>query len=187
MSQPIHVLGISGSLRKGSYNSGVLRAAQTLAPAEMKISVWDIAAIPLYNEDVYQQGFPPAVEKFREAVRAADALLIVTPEYNYSVPGVLKNAIDYASRPPAHPFSGKPAMIMGASPSVTGTARSQAHLRQVLTCLNVATMPYPDVLIGSALTKFDDQGNLTDEKTKEFLRKNLAGFQNWISHFRNNS
>jgi len=183
MSQPFKVLGISGSLRKGSLNSGVLLAAQALAPAELKIELCDISQIPLYNEDIYKQGFPAAVEAFRERVRAADALLIATPEYNHSIPGVLKNVIDYASRPPTQPFDGKPAMIVGASPGVTGTARAQEHLRQALSILNVAILPTPEVLIGGALTKFNDQGELTDEKTKEFLKKNLVVFQKWIARF----
>ena len=111
-------LGIAGSLRRGSFNAATLRTAQELAPAGMTIERFDIAPIPLYNEDVRQQGFPAPVEDLRARIKAADGLLIVTPEYNYSIPGVLKNAIDWASRPPEQPFDGKPIGVMGASAGV---------------------------------------------------------------------
>ncbi len=127
----LNVLGICGSLRRASYNGGLLRAAKALAPAGMSIAIGDISAIPLYNGDVEREGFPKSVHDFRERIRAADALLIATPEYNYSVPGVLKNAIDWASRSPDQPLAGKPVAIMGATPGGFGTTRSQHHLRQV--------------------------------------------------------
>jgi chromate reductase len=114
-SATVRILGIAGSLRRGSFNAATLRAAQELAPAGMTIDSFDIAPIPLYNEDVRQQGFPPPVEDLRARIKAANGLLIVTPEYNYSIPGVLKNAIDWASRPPEQPFDGKPIGLMGAS------------------------------------------------------------------------
>src|SRR5690348_7135717 len=119
----VKVLGIAGSLRKGSYNKLALRAAMELKPAGMDIESFDIAPIPPFNDDIREQGYPPAVQELREKVRAADALLFVTPEYNYSVPGVLKNAIDWVSRPPSQPFDDKPAAIMGASSGRLGTAR----------------------------------------------------------------
>src|SRR5579859_2585336 len=125
------VLGIAGSLRKGSYNKLALRAAVELKPADMEIESFDIAPIPLYDEDLRERGFPPVVQDLREKIRSADALLIVTPEHNYSMPGVLKNAIDWASRPPQQPLNGKPAAIMGASTGRLGTARAQYHLRQI--------------------------------------------------------
>src|SRR6188768_4576671 len=132
------ILGISGSLRKGSYNSSLLRTAQTLAPGGVTIEIADISDIPPYNEDVREQGYPPSALRFREQIRAADALLFVTPEYNYSVPGVLKNAIDWASRPYGDSaWSGKPAAIMGASVGTLGTARAQYHLRQIMVFLNM--------------------------------------------------
>src|SRR6266852_4894762 len=131
-SKQLAVLGIAGSLRKGSYNRGLLRAAQGLAPSGLRVEAFEIGDIPLYNDDVYAQGFPAAVETFRARIRAADALLIVTPEYNYSVPGVLKNAIDWASRPPNQPFDGKPVALMGASAGVFGTtARREDSGRRV--------------------------------------------------------
>jgi chromate reductase len=177
--QPIKVLGIAGSLRAGSYNRAALRAAVELAPHGMTIETFDIAPIPVYNEDVKQQGFPPPVEELREKIRAADALLIVTPEYNYSIPGVLKNAIDWASRPPEQPFDGKPIGIMGASPSLLGTARAQYHLRQCFVFLNALVMNKPEVMIAQAPQKFDDRGGLIDGPTREFIGKHLASLADW--------
>src|SRR5215468_3679831 len=133
----IKVLGICGSLRKGSFNRMALRVAQELAPAGMKVDVADISGFPLYNEDVRAQGFPPPVQTFRDQIAAADALLFVTPEYNYSMAGVLKNAIDWGSRPPDQPFDGKPVAIMGASMGLGGTGRAQYHLRQSCVYLNM--------------------------------------------------
>ena len=133
----IRVLGFAGSLRQGSYNRMALRTAVELQPTDMQIETFDIAPIPVYNEDIRAQGFPTVVERFREKIRAADALLMVTPEYNYSVPGVLKNAIDWASRPPDQPFDEKPVAIMGAAGGILGTARAQYHLRQCCVFLNM--------------------------------------------------
>lgn len=176
---PLRVLGIAGSLRKASFNAAALRAAQELAPEGMTLDIFDLSAIPLYDEDVYEKGFPPPVEEFRRRIKEADALLIATPEYNYSVPGVLKNAIDWASRPPEQPFDGKPIAIFGASPAFTGTARAQYHLRQVFIYLNGLILNRPEVFITSAHTKFDGQGNLTDEKTREHVRGLLDGLKGW--------
>ena len=175
----VKVLGICGSLRKGSYNAAALRAAQELAPDGLTIETFDIAPIPIYNEDVRAEGLPPAVEQFRECIRAADALLFVTPEYNYSVPGVLKNAIDWASRPPEQPFAGKPVAIMGATPSVLGTARAQYHLRQILVFLDMHPINKPEVMIAAASGKFDAAGRLTDETTRDFVRQLLTALRDW--------
>ena len=169
MSNSIHILGISGSLRKASYNTAALHAAQELAPEGMALEIFDLAPIPLYNEDVREKGFPLAVQDFRKQIKTADGLLIVTPEYNYSVPGVLKNAIDWASRPPDQPFDGKPIAIMGASPSFLGTARAQYHLRQCFIYLNGLILNRPEIMIASAPSKFDNQGRLTDQKTRELI------------------
>lgn len=176
----LQILGLSGSLRKGSYNTAALCAAQKLAPQGMHIEIYDISNIPLYNEDVREQGFPPAVQDFRERIRTADALLIVTPEYNYSIPGVLKNAIDWASRPPEQPFDGKPIAIMGASPSQFGSARAQYHLRQCFIYLNGLIMNQPEVMISNAHSKFDEQGGLTDSKTQEMIAKLLEALAIWV-------
>jgi chromate reductase len=180
----LRILGISGSLRRGSYNSAALRAAQELAPRDMRIDSADIASIPLYNEDVRQQGFPPPVEALRRQVKEADGVLLVTPEYNYSIPGVLKNAIDWVSRPPEQPFDGKPIAIMGASPSALGTARAQYHLRQCFVFLNGLVMNRPEVMIAQAQGKFDAEGRLTDQPTREFLGTMLTAFAAWVRRTR---
>ena len=176
MSDDIKVLGISGSLRSGS-NSAALQEAIGLVPPGMSIELADISGIPLYNEDVYALGFPPAVERFREQIRAADALLFATPEYNYSMAGVLKNAIDWASRPPEQPFSGKPAAILGASAGRFGTARAQYHLRQTLVFLDVHPLNKPEVMISSAQNAFDAQGRLLDDKARELIQQQLQALQ----------
>jgi chromate reductase len=179
VADQLRVLGFAGSLRQGSYNKMALRAALELAPAGMTIETFDIAPIEPYNEDVKQQGFPAPVQDFREKIRAADAVLIVTPEYNYSIPGVLKNAIDWASRPPDQPFKDKPIAIMGASPGRLGTARAQYHLRQCFVFLNGLVLNQPEVMIGGAAQMFDDQGRLTDQPTREFVGKLLASLADW--------
>jgi chromate reductase, NAD(P)H dehydrogenase (quinone) len=178
------VLGVAGSLRRASFNKAALRAAQELAPPGMAIAVADIAPIPLYDDDVRLQGFPPAVEQFRARIKAADAILIATPEYNYSIPGVLKNAIDWASRPPDQPFNGKPIAIMGASPGMLGTARAQYHLRQCFVFLNGLVMTRPEVMIANAPNRFDADGRLTDEATRGMLRSLLEALAAWTRQLR---
>jgi chromate reductase len=179
MADRLNVLGLAGSLRKGSFNKSALRAAVELAPPEIAIEPFDIAPIPFYNEDVKAQGFPPPVQELREKIRAADALLIVTPEYNYSIPGVLKNAIDWASRPPEQPFDGKPIAIMGASGGGFGTARAQYHLRQCFVFLNAPIMLRPEVMIATAQNKFDAEGKLTDQPTRDAIAALLAALPAW--------
>jgi chromate reductase len=178
------VVGISGSLRKGSYNTAALRAAQGLAPEGMTIETAEIGDLPLYNDDVRAADYPPPAERFRAQLAAADAVLFVTPEYNYSISGVLKNAIDWGSRPPSQPFDGKPVAIMGASGGLLGTARAQYHLRQMLIFLNAYPVNKPEVMIGQAQTKFDEAGNLTDEPTREFIRKLLESLRDWTERLR---
>lgn len=175
----IKVLGICGSLRKGSFNRMALRVAQEMAPAGMKIDIADISAFPLYNEDVRAQGFPPPVQTFRDQIAAADALLFVTPEYNYSMSGVLKNAIDWASRPPNQPFDGKPIAMMGASGGTTGTARAQYHLRQTCVFLNMFPINKPEVMIPQAQNRFDAEGRLTDETAKGLIKQLVEALQAW--------
>jgi chromate reductase len=177
--ETIKVLGIAGSLRERSFNRMALRAAQALAPEGISVESLDIAGVPLYNDDVRAQGYPPKVQALREAIAAADALLIATPEYNFSIPGVLKNAIDWASRPPDQPFAGKPVAIMGASPGRVGTARAQYHLRQMLVFLDAHALNKPEVLIGGAGQVFDEAGNLTDEATQGFVRDLLTALAVW--------
>ncbi|MDB5855991.1 MAG: NAD(P)H-dependent oxidoreductase [Herminiimonas sp.] len=179
MSAPLHILGISGSLRKNSYNSAALRAASELLPEGVTMEIFDLSSIPMYNDDVREQGYPAAVQTLREKIATADAVLIATPEYNYSVPGMLKNAIDWASRPPSQPFDGKPIGIIGASPGVLGTARAQYHLRQMFVFMNGMVLNRPEVMIGAANTKFDANGKLTDAVTRDFLQKFLVSLAAW--------
>jgi chromate reductase, NAD(P)H dehydrogenase (quinone) len=177
----MRVLGIAGSLRAGSFNRSLLRAAQELAPAGMEIEAYDLAPIPLYNGDVEARGDPEPVAAFKSAIREAGALLFATPEYNYGVPGVLKNAVDWASRPPGKSvLNGKPAAVMGASPGNGGTIRAQLQLRQAFVFTQTLAMLQPEVLVAKASEKFDAQGRLTDEATRGFLRKFLEAFGEWI-------
>lgn len=175
----IKVLGISGSLRKGSYNTMALRAAQGMVPEGMTLETAEIGDLPLYNDDIRAAGYPPVVQAFRQKLAAADALLFVTPEYNYSVPGVLKNAIDWGSRPPDQPFDGKPVAMMGASQGQLGTARAQYHLRMMCVFLDMRPLNRPEVFIGEAQKKFDAQGKLTDAATGEWIGKLLVALRDW--------
>jgi chromate reductase, NAD(P)H dehydrogenase (quinone) len=175
----VSVLGICGSLRKASYNMAALRAAIAVKPAGMSVTVADISQIPPYNEDVRAQGFPPTVEALRRQIAAADALLFACPEYNYSMSGVLKNAIDWASRPPDQPFAGKPCAIIGAAAGMAGSARAQYDLRRSCVFLDMHPLNKPEVLIGQAQTKFDAEGNLTDEAAKGFMRDMMAALAAW--------
>jgi len=168
------ILGISGSLRKASWNTAALHAAAGLLPAGFTLEVAEIGDLPLINEDLEIGGFPPPVARFRAAVTAADALLFATPEYNASIPAPLKNAIDWGSRP-ANTFAGKPAAIIGVSGGLLGTARGQYPLRQTLGVLSLQLLAQPEVFIGNGGQKFTD-GKLTDAATRDFLGKMLAAF-----------
>ena len=170
----MHILGISGSLRQGSMNTAALRACAELVPDGVTLSLADLSAVPLYNEDLRTQGLPQPVLQLREQIRAADALIIATPEYNYSFPGVLKNAIDWASRPPDQPFDAKPIALIGATPGGLGTSRAQYQLRQVFVYLNGFLLNKPEVMISAAPSKFDASGQLIDDTTAENLRKLLS-------------
>jgi chromate reductase len=175
------VVGVAGSLRQGSYNLALLRAAQQLAPAAVEIRIHDLSEIPLFSEDVEHAGIPRAVAHLREAVAQADGFLVATPEYNHGVPGVLKNAFDWLSRPPGRSvLDGKPTAILGASPGSTGTARAQSQLRQSFVFTNTPVLLQPEVLVGRAHEKFDSQGRLTDETTRKFLVRFLEAFATWI-------
>jgi chromate reductase len=184
-SGKVHVLGIGGSLRKGSYNRALLYTAQELAPDNMEIHVFSnetMASIPLFNEDVRQQGEPNAVQKFKQEINRADALLFATPEYNYSMSGVLKNAIDWASRPAnASPLNGKPVAIMGASTGMSGTIRAQTHFRQVCVFNNMFVVNSPGVFVADASKKFDAAGKLIDPNTREFVRLLLQALLEWTN------
>jgi chromate reductase len=183
-ARTFEVVAIAGSLRQGSFNRALLRAATELAPASLRITIHDLLSIPLYNADVEARGAPPAVDELRRAVRAADGLLIATPEYNHGVPGVLKNTIDWLSRPPdASALRGKPAALMGASPGMVGTARAQSQLRQAFAFTDTRAMNQPEILVARAHEKFDGSGALTDATTRAFLAKFLGAFADWLERF----
>src|ERR1700680_1508453 len=173
------VLAICGSLRTGSYNRAALRTAIELKPPGMILETADIVSIPLYNEDLRALGFPPPVERLRAQIAAADALLFVTPQYNYSMSGVLKNAIDWASRPPDQPFASKPAAIMGAAAGMAGSARAQYDLRRSCIFLDIHPLNKPEVLIGQAQTKFDAAGRLTDDVARGLIGDLLVALVKW--------
>ncbi len=179
MNDGIVVLGISGSLRKGSFNTALLHAAIELSPRDVRIETADIAGVPSYNEDVRAAGLPPAVVGLRDRIERADAVLFVTPEYNYSVPGVLKNAIDWVSRPPNQPFAGKPLGIMGASGGASGTMRAQYHLRQIAVFLDMYPFNKPEVFVRNAQSVFDDKGKLVDEPTRALVRQYVEALAAW--------
>ncbi|MFP2873334.1 NADPH-dependent FMN reductase [Acetobacter tropicalis] len=168
---PLHFVTLLGSLRKASFNGIVARTLPDLAPEGITISpLGCISAFPHYNQDVQDAGFPEPVLAMAEQIRAADGVIVVTPEYNYSVPGVLKNALDWLSRVTPQPFAGKPLAIQTASPGAIGGARAQYHLRQSLVFLNAYVLNRPEVMIGQATGKFDiDRLELTDQKTRDFL------------------
>lgn len=179
-ARTVSILGIAGSLRQASFNRGLIRAAVELAPPGATITSWDLGDIPLFNEDIEAIGDPPAVAAFKQAIARADALLIATPEYNHCVPGVLKNAIDWASRPSRQSvLSNKPVAVLGASTGRSGTARAQAHLRDGLAYTNGLVLPLPEVLVGLAPSKFDDDGNLLDQETRTEVRDLLVSLAAW--------
>jgi len=181
----LNVLGVAGSLRAGSFNRGLLRAAEELAPAGMQIRSFELRGIPLYDGDVEAQGDPEPVREWKHAIAEADALLIATPEYNFGVPGVLKNAIDWASRPPGRSvLNGKPAAVMGATPGMTGTARAQLQLRQAFVFTQTLALLYPEVLVARAHEKFDAEGRLADETTRGLVRALLEGLAAWTQRLR---
>ena len=174
------VLAFSGSLRKGSFNRMTLEAAKSLAPDGMSIEIFErLGDIPLYNEDIRGDGDPDAVNAVAAAIRNADAVLISTPEYNYSVSGVLKNAIDWLSRAKPQPFKDKPLAIMGAAMGAHGTARAQYHLRQIFVFLEAHMLSRPEVFIGAAHTKFGEDGSLNDDVAKDLIRQELEALRAW--------
>jgi len=182
MSNPLTILGIAGSLRKKSYNRAALRAAQQLAPEGVKIEMSELDGIPAFNQDD-EQNPPDKVRELKARIRAADAILLVTPEYNYSIPGVLKNAIDWASRPYGdNAWQGKPVAVMGASVGAQGASRAQYHLRQVFVFLDMLPLNRPEVMIGNASQRFDEAGNLVDEDTKKHIRGLLEALVRWTRH-----
>ena len=177
---PLSILAVAGSLRRASFNRGLVRAAVEVAPAGITVTTFDLIDVPLFNADVEARGDPPAVAALKTAIQESDALLIASPEYNHCIPGVLKNAIDWASRPArASALTGKPVAIMGASPGRGGTARAQAQLRDGLTYTNGYVLPLPEVLVPLADEKFDADGNLLDEATRAEVRDLLVALAAW--------
>ncbi|WP_346840068.1 NAD(P)H-dependent oxidoreductase [Microbulbifer sp. SAOS-129_SWC] len=179
MSNKIRIVGISGSLRGESYNTAALRAAAELAPPNVELQIADLADIPLYNQELRDRELPAAVTQLSDAIAAADAVLFATPEYNYSIPGVLKNAIDWVSRQSPQPLAGKPAAVMSASMGMLGGVRAHYDLRKILVYLDVHFINKPEVMIAQAQQKFDASGALVDEMTRDFVRQQIAALCDW--------
>jgi chromate reductase len=184
MDKKVHILGFAGSLRKQSYNRAILAAALEMVPDNTFLEIFDLEGIPPFNQDLELQP-PEKVKEFKAKIRVADAILIVTPEYNYSIPGVLKNAIDWASRPYGdNALDGKPVAVMGASPGMTGTARAQYHLRQTFVFLNMYPMNRPEVMVPSANEKIDENGKVKDERTRKKIRELLQSLVAWTKRMK---
>lgn len=183
MERSLTVLGIAGSLRVGSINRALLEAAQELAPHHMTIQIFDLTPIPMYNSELdTDERRPQAVNEFKQAIAAGDGLLIATPEYNYSIPGVLKNALDWASRPGGNsPLKMKPTAIMGATGGMWGTVRAQTHLRDILASTGTPVVLKPEVLVANAYQKFDEQCRLIDEPTRQFVSDLLSALERLIT------
>jgi chromate reductase len=184
MDKRVNILGIAGSLRKESYNKALLRASLDLVPENASLTICEIDKIPLFNQDL-ENTPPDTVKEFKNKLKAADAILFVTPEYNYSIPGVLKNAIDWASRPYGdNSLEGKAVALMSASIGMLGGARAQYHLRQTFVFLNMHPINRPEVMVPFAPQKFDEKGNLLDDKTKQLIRELLQNLVAWTQKLR---
>jgi len=182
MSRTYRVAVLIGSLRKGSLNRRMARAAGEVAPAELELRAVEIGDLPFYNEDLEGEKAPAPWGAFRHALRAFDAVLFVTPEYNRSVPPALKNALDVGSRPYGQSvWSGKPGAVISVSPGATGGFGANHHLRQSLVFLDVPTLQQPEAYIGGAAKLFDADGKLVNDSTREYLRKFMAAFASWIA------
>ncbi|HOW55742.1 MAG TPA: NAD(P)H-dependent oxidoreductase [Syntrophorhabdaceae bacterium] len=180
MADKVKILGFAGSLRKGSFNKMLLREAAGFAPEGVELEVFDLEGIPLFNQDLENDPHEK-LKEFKAKVKAADGILIATPEYNYSVPGVLKNALDAASRPyGTNPFEGKPVAIMGASIGMLGTARAQYHLRQTLVFFNAFPLNRPEIMVPFAESKFDENGRLKDDMTRDKVKELVVELVKWI-------
>ncbi len=186
MNQPIKILGFAGSLRKDSYNRALLRAALSFVPGDAALEIFELDGIPPFSQDL-ESAVPGKVQEFKRKIREADALLIVTPEYNYSIPGVLKNAMDWASRPRGdNSFENKPAAIMSASTGILGGARAQYHLRQSCVFLNMFPINKPEIFVTLAAQKFDTNGILLDQKTGELIGQLLTNLVTWTKRLQTN-
>ncbi|MBI1245431.1 MAG: hypothetical protein GC202_10535 [Alphaproteobacteria bacterium] len=182
MSRPFSILAIPGSLRAKSFNRALLEYARKTAPASLTLEIRDIADIPLFNQDVEAKGYPEAVAKLHAEVAAADGILLATPEYNSGIPGVLKNALDWMSRPPGKATcAGKPVAVIGATPGVGGTVRAQVVMRPVLSGMGMLQLVGADTAVPGAGAAFDADGNLVDEKARAALARTLDAFAAWIA------
>jgi chromate reductase, NAD(P)H dehydrogenase (quinone) len=175
------VLGICGSLREGSYNGMALTLAGQSMPDSMRLDLFALHDIPLYNGDLHAQGFPPEVQDLREKIRTADAVLIASPEYNFSISGVLKNTLDWVSRGADQPFANKPVAILSASTGPIGGARSQYDLRKVLLFMNAMVLMKPEIFIGVAASKFSANGHCTDDATRKVVTDQMLALRDWIA------
>lgn len=184
MTTTLNILGLSGSLRARSFNQFALQAASAAMPAGMTLQAYDYADVPLYNGDLEARGIPEPVLKLRQAVESADAVLIASPEYNFSVPGVLKNALDWLSRTNPQPFKGKPVALMSATQGPVGGARSQYELRKILGAIDALVLVKPEVFMGLAQNRFDAQGRLTDAATTKIIEAQMAALRDWILRLR---
>ncbi|RMG99948.1 MAG: NAD(P)H-dependent oxidoreductase [Chloroflexi bacterium] len=182
--QPVHILGIPGSLRQNSYNRALLQATSAMLPSHAQLTIFDLHEIPLFNTDIEAKGIPEPVRQLRQHLQQADALLIATPEYNYSIPGVLKNALDWASRaiPDPSPLNNKPVGIMGVGGGL-GTVRAQMHLRDILLHNSTYVMPQPQLMIARGWEHFDQNGNLISERYRQSLNKFITAFLDWVYLF----
>ncbi|MEX0680801.1 MAG: NADPH-dependent FMN reductase [Balneolales bacterium] len=180
----MQILAFAGSLRKRSFNKALLRAAKEVAPDALEIEIFDLEGIPLFNADLEAKGDPEKVTAFKDSIRCADGILIASPEYNHGMTGVTKNAVDWASRPAKDaPLAGKPVGIVGASPGITGTARSQDQLQQSLKSINAHGMDHPELLLFRAREKFDEDLKLTDDSTRNRLLAYLDALAKWVDKF----
>ena len=180
MAEKLNIVGIAGSLRSGSYNRSALKLALDALSDAATCEIIECRDFPPFDGDEFAKGFPPQVAAARERIRAADGVVIACPEYNFSIPGVLKNAIDWISRGADQPFNWKPVTIFSATMGAVGGARAQYDLRKVMLFMNAMTMPKPETFIGLAQNKFDEAGNCTDENTKKFLGDQMKAFIDWI-------
>jgi chromate reductase len=184
MEKIVNILGFAGSLRKDSFNRALLRAALELVPKDAKLEIFDLDGIPLFNQDLENEP-SEKVKDFKAKLRASDAVLIATPEYNYSIPGVLKNAIDCASRPYGdNAFEHKPVAIMGASIGMSGSAKAQYHLRQCFVFLSCFALNQPEVIVPFAQEKIDKNGKVTDQKTREKIKELLESLVAWTKRLK---
>lgn len=184
MSHQLHIVGISGSLRKGSYNTALLKAAQELLPVGTTLEIAEIGNLPFYNSDIDGDLRPEVVKQFRTILASADGFLFALPEYNYSFPGVFKNAIDWASRGKDSPLLNKPVGVMGATNGLWGTARMQQSIRPIFQAMNMFPVNKPEVYVSQVREKFDDRGVLTDEITKDVIQQHLYALKNLMIQFK---